>query len=262
LAYLKKLYRIVGNYYQVLGPENRVGWRVGEIEEMPDASGLINTVCEIIGQKLSKIYYFSVSRRISDREESIATPERILPMGQHSPAFLHWVYSNRRQVFFNKIVKWSREFGVKDIISGVVGGSTYIGVVDSELNVEVNVVDSGFGLNQLIMIIAQCFVAQPGSIIMIEEPEIHLHKMSQYKMFYMFREVANEGKQVIMTTHSDLLFIRLWRLVRDGGLNERDVSVYYVDKTTEGTKVKKVDLRKHINKLRNEYQEILGGLRE
>ena len=39
------------------------------------------------------------------REGSIATPERILPMGQHFPAFLHWVYNDRRQVFSDKIVK-------------------------------------------------------------------------------------------------------------------------------------------------------------
>ncbi|RLE87225.1 MAG: hypothetical protein DRJ49_06735 [Thermoprotei archaeon] len=263
LAYLEKLYRInVGGYNQVLGPEKMVGWRIGKIEEVPNAFNLINTICEIIGQKLSKIYYFSVSRRIDSREESIAAPERILPMGRDAPAFLHWVYSNRRQVFFDKIVRWAREFGIKDITSGIVENRTYIGFIDSKLDVEVNVVDSGFGLNQLIMIVAQCFVAEPGSIIMIEEPEIHLHKMSQYKMIDMFREVANEGKQVIMTTHSDLIFFRLWRLVRDGKLSERDVSVYYVDKTTEGTKVEKVNLREHINKLRKEYQEILGALRE
>jgi predicted ATPase len=161
-------------------------------------------------------------------------------------------------VFFDKILKWAREFDVSDMLSPLVGSDTYLAFKDSKLGVEVNAVDSGFGLSQLIPIIGQCFLAEPYSVIMVEEPEIHLHKSSQYKLIDMFREVCEERKQILMTTHSDLMIARLWRLIRvEKAMKEEDVSLYRVDKTNNGSEVKKVDLDVEWNKLKNEYQDFL-----
>jgi predicted ATPase len=155
-------------------------------------------------------------------------------------------------------LKWAKEFGVSDMLSPLIGSNTYLAFKDSELGVEVNAVDSGFGLSQLVPIIGQCFLAEPYSIIMIEEPEIHLHKSSQYKLIDMFREVCEERKQILMSTHSDLIILKLWRSVnREGKMRKEDISLYRVDKNSNGTKVEKVDLDVEWNRLKNEHQDFL-----
>jgi predicted ATPase len=258
--YIEKEYSLSsGSYSNIVGAGTReIGWRAPSSSETPYASNVINRLCEIIGERLSKIYFISTMRGVTSRSESVSSPPYFGPHGENAPALMHWIYSNKREVFFDKILKWAREFDVSDMLSPLVGSDTYLAFKDSKLGVEVNAVDSGFGLSQLIPIIGQCFLAEPYSVIMVEEPEIHLHKSSQYKLIDMFREVCEERKQILMTTHSDLMIARLWRLIRvEKAMKEEDVSLYRVDKTNNGSEVKKVDLDVEWNKLKNEYQDFL-----
>ncbi len=40
--------------------------------------------------------------------------------------------------------------------------------------------DVGFGISQVLPVLVQCFYAPAGSIILIEQPEIHLHPNAQF----------------------------------------------------------------------------------
>lgn len=42
--------------------------------------------------------------------------------------------------------------------------------------------DVGFGISQVLPVLVQCFYAQSGSIILMEQPEIHLHPMAQSEL--------------------------------------------------------------------------------
>ncbi len=254
--YLTKEYRLYGNYYNVLGLGSYPGWRVGKVEESPSVSETVNSLCEIIGNRLTNIYYFSTMRGISQRKEKVSTPKRIGSHGENVLAFLHWIYSNKKDIF-SKIVKWCKEFGIEDVISGLEDDQTYIAFKDPELNVDINIVDFGFGLNQLMPIICQCFVADKNSIIMVEEPEIHLHKETQYKLVELFVDVVKECKQIILTTHSPLIIRKLWRLVKDGKIGKDEISTYYVTKSDKGTEVKQANIDDTWTRLKKEYQDFL-----
>lgn len=43
----------------------------------------------------------------------------------------------------------------------------------------VDLPDVGFGVSQVLPVLVQCFYAPPGSIILMEQPEIHLHPNAQ-----------------------------------------------------------------------------------
>ncbi len=104
-----------------------------------------------------------------------------------------------------------------------------------------NFADVGFGIGQALPVIVEGLRAEPGTTLLIEEPEIHLHPDAQLAMGDFLADLARSGKQVLVETHSENLLLRLRRLIvggRRGGRNRRldpsDVSIIYVDKDREG----------------------------
>jgi hypothetical protein len=68
---------------------------------------------------------------------------------------------------------------------------------------DVNLAYQGTGIQKAISTIAALVFSPVGSTIIIEEPEIHLHKRSQQVLIDLMNKAVNEWKkQVIFTTHS------------------------------------------------------------
>jgi predicted ATPase len=69
-------------------------------------------------------------------------------------------------------------------------------------------------------------------ILIVENPEAHLHPASQSKLGRFLGRVAGCGAQVIVETHSDHVLngIRL-AAVEEGSVQVRDVVVHYFDHT-------------------------------
>ena len=142
-----------------------------------------------------------------------------------------------------KIVKWASKFGMKEIKAGWWGGkylsSDYI---DPELQTRLNMTLASQGSRQILTIITQLFWSKPGSVIMIEEPEISLHIEAQLELPKMFSDAIKEGKQVIVTTHSEHLILALKPLIVNGELKPEDVAIWHFEKTKEGTKAERLNL--------------------
>ncbi|WP_129794120.1 AAA family ATPase [Sphingosinicella sp. CPCC 101087] len=60
----------------------------------------------------------------------------------------------------------------------------------------------GFGLSYALPIIVAALVAQPGGTLIVENPEAHLHTVSQRAMTELLYRTAAAGAQVIVETHS------------------------------------------------------------
>lgn len=61
----------------------------------------------------------------------------------------------------------------------------------------------GFGILYTLPIIVALLSAQPNSLILLENPEAHLHPSGQSKMGELIARAASAGVQVIFETHSD-----------------------------------------------------------
>ncbi len=68
----------------------------------------------------------------------------------------------------------------------------------------VNIADVGFGVSQVLPVIVALLVAQPGQLVYIEQPEIHLHPRAQIALSEIFADAANRGVRVVVETHSEL----------------------------------------------------------
>jgi predicted ATPase len=108
---------------------------------------------------------------------------------------------------------------------------TSVTLNDEETKINnVNLLDLGSGIAHVLPIITQAFVSKE-NMILIEEPEIHLHPKAQAELASMLAEIIkNTDNTFILETHSENMLLRLRKLIRHGELSKDDVSVIYVDK--------------------------------
>ena len=64
----------------------------------------------------------------------------------------------------------------------------------------------GSGISYLISIIVMCLGSKAGDFLIIENPEIHLHPLSQSKLCDFLYFISRAERQLIIETHSDHIF--------------------------------------------------------
>jgi predicted ATPase len=97
-------------------------------------------------------------------------------------------------------------------------------------NVFISPVDAGFGLSQLLPILVEMFMRE-NSLILIEQPELHLHPRLQARMGQLFRNAVLgwNHNRFIVETHSEHLVLRIRSLIRKRLLSPDLVKVLYVN---------------------------------
>lgn len=88
-------------------------------------------------------------------------------------------------------------------------------------------VNVGSGISYLISIIISCLGAESDSVIIIENPEIHLHPKAQSKLCDFLYFISKAGRQLFIETHSDHIFNGLRVGVATGDILQEDISVNF-----------------------------------
>lgn len=96
----------------------------------------------------------------------------------------------------------------------------------------------GFGLTQVLPIIVASLSAEAEDLLLIENPEVHLHPAGQAKMGSFLATVAAAGVQVLIETHSDHVLSGIRRAVKAGVVPADDVLIHFFrDRDAEGEQV-------------------------
>jgi predicted ATPase len=88
-------------------------------------------------------------------------------------------------------------------------------------------INVGFGLTQVLPIIIAALSATKEDILLIENPEVHLHPAGQALMGQFLAEVAHAGVQVIVETHSDHVLNGIRRSVKSGQIQPEQVLIHF-----------------------------------
>lgn len=85
----------------------------------------------------------------------------------------------------------------------------------------------GAGVSYLTKVLILCLRANQGDVVMIENPEIHLHPAAQSRLGDFFAFIANAGIQLIVETHCDHLINKLQYEVFKKIIEPEKVIIYY-----------------------------------
>ncbi len=85
----------------------------------------------------------------------------------------------------------------------------------------------GFGVTYTLPIIVAVLASEPGTLILLENPEAHLHPKGQAKIGELLALAASCGVQIIVETHSDHVLNGIRLAVHDGKIEPEDVQLHY-----------------------------------
>lgn len=114
---------------------------------------------------------------------------------------------------------------------------------------DVALTDVGFGVSQVLPALVETFYCPAGSIVWMEQPEIHLHPQVQAELADVFIsgiQAREEGKprgvQLIVESHSEHFLNRLQRRVAEEKISPDDVAIYFCSNGGSGAELELLEL--------------------
>lgn len=92
----------------------------------------------------------------------------------------------------------------------------------------------GTGISYTLSVIVSCLAAKEGDVVILENPEIHLHPKAQAELTVFLCFVAQAGVQVIVETHSDHVFNGIRKAVVKKVISCEDASIQFFTQNKDG----------------------------
>ena len=105
----------------------------------------------------------------------------------------------------------------------------------------------GVGVSQVLPVLVMALAAGPGSVLLLEQPELHLHPAVQQRLGDFLLACAASGRQVIVETHSDHLVTRLRRRIAEdpGDALVSTVAVVLAERDAGGTRFRRLPTNRY-----------------
>lgn len=155
----------------------------------------------------------------------------------------------KREPLLAALATWLRYMGISETVE-----TTDLGNLGHKLRVTtpgvqraVELTHVGVGVSQVLPIVVSCLLAPPGSTLVFEQPELHLHPKVQTLLADLFLSTSLTGKQCIVETHSEYMINRL-RLRTAMSVDETlgdAMKIYFVRGSKEGSTFQAVNVNEY-----------------
>ena len=114
-----------------------------------------------------------------------------------------------------------------------------------------NLTDVGFGVSQVLPVLAALFRTNGPSMLLLQQPELHLHASVQAALGSLFCRTAEAGRQLIVETHSEYIVDRIRMDLRDRHttLPPDDVSILFFERSDRDVRIHSLRFDKQGNVL-------------
>ncbi|MBM6889446.1 AAA family ATPase [Bacteroides caecigallinarum] len=101
----------------------------------------------------------------------------------------------------------------------------------------------GFGISYVLPIIVDGLLGDRGKMLIVENPEAHLHPKAQSNLGFFLGKMASSGLTVIIETHSEHIVNGIRRAALSKlGLSPDDVNIYFFDNSNRNIEVNKIKI--------------------
>ena len=174
------------------------------------------------------------------------TPVQHDSEGEYVPSYLSTLYRRNPdgwQKLENSLRKFGRDSGLFEGVLiksfGETDGDPFQIQFRFSKDIPRNFIDVGYGISQILPVLTQLLREDAPNMLLLQQPEVHLHPSAQAALGGLFCNIAANGKQLVVETHSDYLIDRVRTDVRDGNtdLKPEDVSILYFERDEHGVKI-------------------------
>jgi predicted ATPase len=230
-------------------PERSIAFASKAVTLLGEDGSVVQDISLAIRRELEGLVYLGPLRQRPERDYpwNKGQPGIIEPDGRQAidvllaSALLQGPDRNR---IIEKVSHWLNRMDLADQLQvRRVGRSTRYEVVIDSQSVAANLRDVGIGISQVLPVLTVAFFAPPGSTVILEEPEIHLHPLAQSVLAEFFAEVSRERQiQFVIETHSEHLFRRMQTLMARGVLSRQDCELYFIEKARGQAQLRRLEL--------------------
>lgn len=105
-----------------------------------------------------------------------------------------------------------------------------------------NIFEVGYGVGQVMPIMAETLFVGPEQRLLIQQPEVHLHPKAQAAFAsYLCNFIKSVDASFVLETHSDYIVDRLGIHVKDGTLERDKVIVYFFEYDNKGSSMRAME---------------------
>lgn len=201
-------------------------------KEFQNAGQALNTETQeflaTIARLLGKTYCVPAIRGFDQPEYVLSAESRTdFAPGENAEVASSFAYAGRGVA---KLVStWAKSITGSDIDASVVPGRR-VTIRSYAAAGGIPVIGDGFGTNQLVQLLLTLAIIPNGSVLAIEEPEIHLHPKAQKNLYDILVKIGRaHDKQIILSTHSDRVLFRFVEAVRNKKLTRGELAIYYFE---------------------------------
>lgn len=222
-------------------------WLEKENDKQPyQAYADLNTALgQVIIENLRHLVHIGPLRDFPQRAYRL-TGESPKDVGQRGENWLNILLrAKSREKLTQRVNEWLERLGYSLQIEWGKQGYVHPMLKDKK-GFEVSLKDTGFGISQVLPVLIQGFSSRPGTILILEQPEIHLHPRAQAELGDMLVAIANRGVRVLVETHSEHLLLRLQRRIAESyfhakpAIKPEQIAIYFIETSDEGSQVHKV----------------------
>ncbi|MCK5874018.1 MAG: ATP-binding protein [Alcanivoracaceae bacterium] len=197
---------------------------------------------------LSGVHYLGPFRQPPQRSYPArgASPVEVGSMGESTvPLLSNEVMQKRKRPHIDQVSGWLADIGLADRLDiSRVGGSDLFDValtIDS--GKRLGLADLGYGVSQILPVLAQCSYASKGATLLFEQPELHLHPLAAKRLGKVFVDtVVQKECNVVLETHSPELIRSLLVSLRNGEIPRGYLCIYIVSRDGHGSHFHRLEI--------------------
>ena len=239
-------------------PERSFAFSAATLNRLGDRAEPIRPVGPALLNELSRIIYLGPLRRLAQRDYVWAgrMPAHIGDDGAKAVDALIASGVARQQAkmrnralpaeakLFEQTIHWLQEMSLADGMAiRALGNSARYQLLIEKDGQASNLKDVGVGVSQVLPVIVAALFALPRHIVIVEEPESHLHPLAQSKLAELLVQVSKERDvQFIVETHSEHLFRRMQTLIAKQQITTKDAAMYFVERDGKAARMRPLEL--------------------
>lgn len=221
---------------------DEAGFRVPANSDVYETSLFTNSFHYLQAERIGPRRFFEVSKIVADQLNQLGS------RGEYTASFLsHAQYDSlldKRLMhpeaasgsLQHQVEAWLGEIspGIRINLTSIrnigIVGLEYAFVVANQVSNNYRSMNVGFGITFVLPVIVSVLTSSPGTLLLVENPEAHLHPKGQSTMGKLLALAASSGIQLLVETHSDHVLNGIRIAVHDGELKPDDVQIHFFQK--------------------------------